>query len=45
MEYLKNIEGVVPEELKMFFKIVLSGSKDCENIRVNGLVLSIGQDI
>ena len=30
VEYLKNIEGVVPEELEMFSKIVLSGSKDCD---------------
>ena len=45
VEYLKNTEGVLPEEVEHFLKIVLSGSKDCESVRVNRLVLSIGQDI
>ena len=45
VEYLKNIEGVGPEELERFLKIVLSGSKYCENIRVNRLGLAISQDI
>jgi hypothetical protein len=43
-EYLQNIEGVIPDELERFLKIVLYG-REVENVRVNRLVLSIGQDI
>ena len=42
VEYLKNTEGVLPEEIERVLKIVLSGSKDYESIRVNRLVLSVG---
>ncbi len=44
-EYLKNLEDVIPEELERFLKIVLSGEGETENVRVNRLVLLIGQDI
>jgi len=43
--YLENLQEVVPAELERFLKIVLSGKVDSEDIRVNRLVLSIGQDI
>ena len=43
-EYLKNIEGIIPEELERFLKIIISG-KDTESVRVNRLALSIGQDV
>lgn len=43
-EYLQNLQGTVPGELQRFLKIVRSG-KEKENVRPNGLSLSIGQDI
>ncbi len=44
-EYLQTLEGIVPGELERFLKIVLSGNDETESVRVNRLVLSIGQDI
>lgn len=43
--YLESLQDVVPRELERFLKVVLSRKDDSVNIRVNRLVLSIGQDL
>ncbi len=44
-EYLQGFEGIKPEESEKCLNVVLFGKEDIENVRVNRLVLSIGQDI
>ena len=43
-DYIHNLEGIIPDELDQFLKIVISG-RESESVKVNRLVLSIGQDI
>ena len=44
-DHLQRNNDIVPKELESFLKIVFGGKTESDSVRVNRMVMSIGQDI